>query len=69
MLELKFVGYQYFKDTLMNIDSPKNNDNRFTERFGDYGGRYVPETLIPALEELEKAYLKSENDTSFHSDL
>jgi tryptophan synthase beta subunit len=69
MLELKFVGYQYFKDTLMNIDSPKNNDNRFTERFGDYGGRYVPETLIPALEELEKAYLKSENDKSFHSDL
>ena len=47
MLELKFVGYQYFKDTLMNIDSPKNNDNRFTERFGDYGGKYVPETLIP----------------------
>ena len=69
MLELKFVGYQYFKDTLMNIDSPKNNDNRFTERFGDYGGRYVPETLIPALEELEEAYLKSENDTSFHSEL
>ena len=69
MLELKFVGYQYFKDTLMNIDSPKNNDNRFTERFGDYGGRYVPETLIPALEELEKAYLKSENDQSFHSEL
>ncbi|HEY3782220.1 MAG TPA: tryptophan synthase subunit beta [Fimbriimonadaceae bacterium] len=25
-------------------------------RFGDYGGRYVPETLIPALEELEKEF-------------
>ena len=53
----------------MNIDSPKNKDNQFTERFGDYGGRYVPETLIPALEELEKAYLISQNDEEFNSEL
>ncbi len=25
------------------------------ERFGPYGGRYVPETLVPALEELTAA--------------
>ena len=25
-------------------------------RFGPYGGRYVPETLIPALDELTAAY-------------
>ncbi len=25
-------------------------------RFGDYGGRFVPETLMPALAELEEAY-------------
>ena len=27
--------------------------------FGPYGGRFVPETLMPALLELEDAYLKS----------
>ena len=26
-------------------------------RFGPYGGRYVPETLIPALDELEREWL------------
>ena len=29
------------------------------ERFGPYGGRYVPETLIPALDELEAAWLEA----------
>lgn len=53
----------------MNIDSPKNNDNQIKGRFGKYGGRYVPETLVPALEELEKAYLSSENDKIFQSEL
>ena len=28
-------------------------------RFGRYGGRYVPETLVPALLELEEAYAKA----------
>jgi tryptophan synthase beta subunit len=27
-----------------------------TDRFGPFGGRYVPETLIPALDELEAAF-------------
>ena len=27
-------------------------------RFGQYGGFYVPETLMPALEELEEAFYK-----------
>ena len=26
--------------------------------FGEYGGKFVPETLMPALEQLEKEYLK-----------
>jgi tryptophan synthase beta chain len=34
-------------------------------RFGPYGGRYVPETLMPALIELEKAYLSARKDTKF----
>jgi len=33
--------------------------------FGVYGGRYVPEMLIPPLEELEKAYQEARNDKSF----
>jgi tryptophan synthase beta chain len=34
-------------------------------RFGIYGGRYVPETLIAALDELERHYEKAKNDRSF----
>jgi len=34
-------------------------------RFGPYGGRYVPETLIPALDELENAYRQAQADDAF----
>jgi tryptophan synthase beta chain len=34
-------------------------------RFGDYGGRYVPETLMAALGELECAYEKAKRDPKF----
>ncbi len=30
--------------------------SRVERRFGEYGGRYVPETLIPALDELEREW-------------
>ena len=33
--------------------------------FGKFGGRYVPEMLIPALEELEKTYNKAKKDKNF----
>jgi tryptophan synthase beta chain len=36
-------------------------------RFGAYGGRYVPETLIPALEELEQAWALARGDAVFLS--
>lgn len=36
-------------------------------RFGPYGGRYVPETLIPALEELERAWAEARVDGAFLS--
>ena len=38
-------------------------------RFGPYGGRFVPETLMPALEELEQAYLQARNDSTFQAEL
>jgi tryptophan synthase beta chain len=39
------------------------------ERFGPYGGRYVPETLISALDELAAAYEESKADSAFREDL
>ncbi|HJQ19643.1 MAG TPA: tryptophan synthase subunit beta [Gemmatimonadaceae bacterium] len=39
------------------------------DRFGTFGGRYVPETLIPALDELEQAYDAACVDTAFQKDI
>ncbi len=39
------------------------------DRFGRFGGRYVPETLIPALDELEAAYEIAMADPSFVAEL
>jgi tryptophan synthase beta chain len=38
-------------------------------RFGVYGGRYVPETLMAALEELEREYEKAKRDPKFQKRL
>jgi tryptophan synthase beta chain len=38
-------------------------------RFGAYGGRFVPETLMAPLEELERAYAAARADESFHREL
>ena len=38
-------------------------------RFGEFGGRYVPETLMAALEELEQAYAKARRDAAFRREL
>jgi tryptophan synthase beta chain len=37
--------------------------------FGEYGGRFVPETLIPVLDELEDTYEKLQNDVDFLAEL
>ncbi len=37
--------------------------------FGDFGGRYSPEILIPALDELEESYRKFQNDKGFQEEL
>lgn len=36
-----------------------------TGRYGQFGGKYVPETLISALAELEQAYAEAMNDPAF----
>jgi tryptophan synthase beta chain len=38
-------------------------------RFGPYGGAYVPETLVPALEELERAWRSARHDPEFRREL
>ena len=38
-------------------------------RFGPYGGQYVPETLMPALSELESAWLAARGDSGFRAEL
>lgn len=38
-------------------------------KYGNYGGKFIPETLIPAIEELEKAYTKYKKDPRFKRDL
>ena len=38
------------------------------DRFGAFGGRYVPETLIPAIDELERAYDEARADDAFVAD-
>ena len=40
-----------------------------SDRFGVFGGAFVPETLIPVLEELEQAYCAAREDSSFHEEL
>ena len=47
----------------MKIGIPKDG------RFGDFGGKYIPETLAPAIEEIEKNYLKIRNDKNFKKEL
>ena len=38
-------------------------------RFGRFGGKYVPETLMPALSELEEAFGRAQFDLSFKQEL
>ncbi|MCL2108224.1 MAG: tryptophan synthase subunit beta [Oscillospiraceae bacterium] len=42
-----------------------NTDDYRPGRFGEYGGRYIPETLMNAVAELEKAYLHYKDDPDF----
>lgn len=50
-------------------NSKKEKDYLKNRHFGNYGGRYVPEMLVTALEELEKFYLKIRQDPEFHREL
>jgi tryptophan synthase beta chain len=47
----------------MRLNDPVNG------RFGKYGGKYIPETLVPAIEELESAYEENKWDPEFQKEL
>src|SRR5207245_1167365 len=51
------------REFTMSAASPSVPD--FRGRFGRYGGRYVPETLMHALEQLAEAYAAARQDTEF----
>ena len=42
---------------------------RLDGRFGRFGGAYVPEILVPALEQLEAAFLDAQEDQAFQAEL
>jgi len=50
-----------------SLSAPTNgaSEGLLDARFGDFGGRYVPETLVDALDELEKAYVQAKSDPKF----
>ncbi|MDP2734719.1 MAG: tryptophan synthase subunit beta, partial [bacterium] len=57
-------------DNLFNKgEMPSRKEIGLPGRFGPYGGRYVPETLMHPLEELEAAYLKASSDPGFQQEL
>jgi len=51
------------------VNESKYNYPSDNGKYGKYGGKFVPETLIAALDELEKAYLKLKNEKSFCKEL
>lgn len=55
----------------MNISTPKNIPYNLPDEsghFGVYGGRYIPETLLPAVEELTSLYLQLKKDEDFQQE-
>jgi len=54
--------YQYIATDITNVPDERGY-------FGEFGGRFVPETLIPALDELTIAYREAMADSAFHAEL
>ena len=63
------MGTKLKKDTQLVDELCDQNLPDKSGHFGDYGGSFVPETLIPALEQLEKEYIKAKEEPKFNEDL
>ncbi|MGB3573541.1 MAG: tryptophan synthase subunit beta [Phormidesmis sp.] len=65
------------KPTTLSTDTSSIDDNALSltvrpdalGRFGQFGGKYVPETLMPALKELEEAYYQYRDEAGFKAEL
>jgi tryptophan synthase beta chain len=56
----------------VNVSATPNDYSAYPDRagrFGDYGGRYVPETLMPLVLQLERAYDEAKADPAFRAEL
>jgi tryptophan synthase beta chain len=67
MERLRALGAFFLEKSMLTLPDFPLPDAR--GRFGPYGGRYVPETLIPALEEVEAAYREAKEDPAFLAEL
>src|SRR5688500_3741603 len=71
--DYKVTGVQTCALPISRRQASSRGDRQMTElvrdRFGAFGGRYVPETLIPALEELDAAFETAMADASYRRDL
>ncbi len=52
----------------MPNETKSPQEKAFSPKFGTYGGAFVPETLVPALAELEAAYLHYRDDAEFQAE-
>ena len=53
----------------VDFDTYFNNYPDKNGFFGKYGGQYVPEVLIPALDELERTFIECKDDPTFKKEL
>lgn len=60
---VKLINSKTQNSNTMNYTAPTK-----TGYFGEYGGKFVPEILIPAIEELEIAYEETQNDPVFQKE-
>jgi len=50
---------------IIELAETKVSESQVKGKYGKYGGQYVPEVLMPALEELEAGYERYKNDPEF----
>jgi tryptophan synthase beta chain len=51
------------------MDMPVRRDPDARGYFGPFGGKYVPETLVEPIEELQRAYFEVRDDEAFQAEL
>ncbi len=62
LYKIKDIGTQTYQANWRN-----NTMAKLDAYFGEYGGQYVPQILVPALEQLEQAFIDAQADPEFRS--